>query len=739
MIDPAILEAAAKGLAMVFGKTAGETGIKLLGGAGSNLLDGAGNLTKAARELLFPISRKYVANYTERHGTLKVLGMGAPVSLDSVYTKVNFQADTIRGYQSLEDLEKVFREREKKEQEKQPGLEVANQKQYLMVLGNPGSGKTTFLRKVGLEALKGRRNGEYRHICIPVLLELRKFRSGKIDLIKAIASEFQNCGLPEYQECTEELLKKGRLLILLDGLDEVASDRLNQMTTQIRDLLDRYSDNRFIASCRIAAYRNFDNFRRFTDVAIADFDDRQIKTFITKWFESHSQPEWGQQCWEKLNNRDHEATKELTRTPLLLTLICILFKKRGEFPNKRATVYNEALWTLLSEWDASKEIVRSAPYQGMDTKCKEIMLAEIAHDNFVVDNLFFQQSEITQQIESILGKMLPDEKFIDGRAVLRAIEEQHGVLISRSDDIYSFSHLTLQEFLTAKHIVDNNIDLEELINQHLYDSRWREVFLILVGLRRADNLLLAMEKKVINSLVNTPKLKNLLVWIEQITDTSPGYFKPVSKRAISLANALALDYVSVLAYTNEDAYAFDNTINSAYSLDNSLDSTLAYAFNNAYALGNALDTAFDFANANVFVFSNTYLLDNDRVVQEFIDYTRWSEKFQIYRNVNYSQLITTLEKLKQQIPNKKESKQVHQAFSQQIIQAWLKAFHLSPKIFDLSSFEIRALDNYLNTNRLMLECKNAAVWSLQETWSEIESRMLLPISKKKGWLQSIFN
>ena len=66
-------------------------------------------------------------------------------------------------------------------------LEVANQEQYLMVLGNPGTGKTTFLRKVGLETLKGKGNGEYQHTCIPVLLELRKFRSGEINLVQAIA------------------------------------------------------------------------------------------------------------------------------------------------------------------------------------------------------------------------------------------------------------------------------------------------------------------------------------------------------------------------------------------------------------------------------------------------------------------------------------------------------------------------------------------------------------------------
>ncbi len=529
MSNPAIQEAAVKGLATVFGKVVGEKGIKLLADGGSLLLDGSGQLTKAARDFLFPVFRRYVTNYNDRHGVLKVLGMGRSVSLDSVYTQVNFRPETILFYQSIDDEEKVFRQRELRDEQKRLGLDMARENQYLMVLGGPGTGKSTFLRKVGLEALKQDKGG-YKIDCIPVLLELRKFnQQAKVDLVKEIAFEFQNCGLPEYQDCVETLLEKGKLLILLDGLDEVPSERLPQITTSIRNLLDLYTRNRFIASCRIAAYRNFDNFQRFTDVVIADFDDNQVEAFIDKWFESHSQPEWGKQCWEKLNGGEHQATKELTRTPLLLTLICILFRKRGEFPNKRATVYNEALWTLLSEWDASREIVRSSPYEGMDTKCKEILLAEVAYDNFVEDNLFFQELEITLEIERILGEML-EEKLISGRDVLRAIEEQHGVLVSRGDNIYSFSHLTLQEFLTAKHIVYNDIDIQGLVNQHLCDARWREVFLILAGLKKADSLIQMMAEKI-DSLIDSPKLKDLLVWVEWVSNPASGEIKSVGTSA----------------------------------------------------------------------------------------------------------------------------------------------------------------------------------------------------------------
>jgi hypothetical protein len=67
------------------------------------------------------------------------------------------------------------------------------------------------------------------------------------------------------------------------------------------------------------------------------------------------------------------------------------------------------------------------------------------------------QGEISNQIGQILREMLTDEQRINGRNVLRAIEEQHGILVNRHEDIYSFSHLTLQEFLTAKHINANAI------------------------------------------------------------------------------------------------------------------------------------------------------------------------------------------------------------------------------------------------------------------------------------------
>ena len=389
-----IVEALTKGIATAVGKTFSEKTLKLLGFSGGKIFDEANNLTEQAKHFFFGISKKYIENYVKRHGTMKVLGMGEAIRLESIYTKVNFRPQTISNYGSIADIEQIFRQRECEDQEKRLALDVAKEKQYLMVLGHPGSGKTTFLRKVGLEALKGKK-GEYNrnHLCIPVFLELRDkelLDNGKVNLLKAIADEFNNCGLPEYEKCTEELLQQGKLLIILDGLDEVPSEHLSAMTREIRNLLDKYSDNRFIASCRIAAYRNFDSFRRFCDVSIADFDDQQVEIFIQKWFESHDQVEWGQKCWQDLSNDSYKGTKELTKTPLLLTLICILYRKTGQFPLNRTSLYEKTLRVLLEEWDASKQIARTRVYESLDTKRKELLLAQVAYDNFVDDQYLRQ-------------------------------------------------------------------------------------------------------------------------------------------------------------------------------------------------------------------------------------------------------------------------------------------------------------------------------------------------------------
>ncbi|NEQ24479.1 MAG: histidine kinase, partial [Microcoleus sp. SIO2G3] len=433
------------------------------------------------------------------------------------------------------------------------------------------------------------------------------------------------------------------------------------------------------------------NFRRFTDVAMADFDDAQIENFITNWF--RSEPQTGQDCWQKLNNEENKAAKELTQSPLLLTLVCLLYQSSRKFPINRATLYEKALRVLLEEWAAFKEVKTHQEdlYKGLDTKRKEMMLSEIAHHAFQADRLFLPRREITNQIEQLLKEMLPDEKFIDGTAVLKSIEVQHGVLVERAEGIYSFSHLTLQEYLTAQYI-DDHRQIETLVTEHLTDRRWQEVFLLVAGLMRggADDLLLLMEKEA-QKYINTPKLQALLRWAEQVTAGSESDLKPVAKRAIANANA------NTIAYAN--AYAIADV--------------LAYAI--AYTIANANAVAIAYANADA----------NAETIADVITYTRELEELKVFKGINFTVLIARMEALKAKVPDDKQPEVVHRAFAEQILQTLLQAFRLNPELVNLSEEEAEAWKNYLYANYLMMQCKEAAVRVSPKTWAEIEERMLL--------------
>ncbi|WP_293336190.1 NACHT domain-containing NTPase [Microcoleus sp. CAWBG58] len=693
------------GIALPIFQSVFETGGKFLGLMGKKLDD-------KTKELIYTASKEYGKRYSNRHGILKALGMREAVPLESVYTAVQFlDEQQIRSFESVQNLEEAYRQANKRgfqqqDCQKQEGLKIANQKQYLMVLGQPGAGKSTFLRKTGLEALKGKKGG-FKHNCIPVFIELKSFISSQIDIEKLIVEEFRICGFPSSEQFIAKALEQGKLLILLDGLDEVPTVNTNEVISKIQNFVDRYDKSRFMVSCRTAAYRN--NFQRFTDVKLADFDDSQIEQFIGNWFQSEVDKQAGtaQKCWELLQKPEYAAAKELAHTPLLLTFLCLNYDRSQNFPNNRSVLYKKALRILLEEWAAEKRILRDEIYQGLSTELEESLLSEIAYTGFETDKLFFSQREVVEEIKTFLATNLNVPKHLDGEAVLNAIAVQQGILVERAEDVYSFSHLTLQEYLTAQYIADNNL-IEQLVTCHLSDERWREVFLLVAGLVRskngADDLLLLMEKEA-KKYINTPKLRGLLQWADEVTKDSEGDFKPVGKRAGAIANAVAYAIANVItnAYAYAIANANANAIANAYAIAIAFPIPLPFLFPTFSAIANANANA----NANA------------------IELAQELKKIQIFKEVNWTQLITKLEELQKQLPDASQPKQIHLAFLDRFLDTWCHGLHLNPEIVKLSEEEAEALRDYLSANYFIIQCKAAAVRISAKTWEEIESRMLV--------------
>jgi hypothetical protein len=644
--------------------------------------------------------REYTQRYWDRHGMIKVLKMSKPMDLESIYVNVKCLGNLVRDYYD-ENLENKYRESKQRrfnfrDDGKKDGLLLANQEQYLMVLGDPGIGKSTFLRKVGLEALKGNK-GSYQHSLTPVLLELKNFKENEINIQALIEEEFKICGFPNVEKNISNKLEKGELLILLDGLDEVPTANVNNVIEKIKDFVDRHYKNRFILSCRTAARTHL---QRFTDIEIVEFDDQQIQSFIEHWFSSEldRKNETAKNCWELLQKEEYKSAKELAHTPLLLTFLCLVYDENQSFPTNRSRLYQDALRILLEKWSAEKRLPnRGLVYENLSIEQEEILLSEIAYQNFVADKLFLEKREIVKQIKDHLKQNLNAPQHLDGEKVLKTIEIEQGILVERARDIYSFSHLTLQEYLTAQYIYDNDL-IEQTVKNHITETRWQEVFLLVAGLMRgkADKLLLAMEKEAHNYL-KTPlgqKLVPILQWADEMTkDSVDSPIKPVGRRASAYWLFLATANVTANATANA------NFIVTAPEI--------AYAY--------APEIAYDISR----------ILFTPKLIDEYVQLVNLFAQYRIVSRVNFFQLIADLEALKQIIPDDKATKKERREFADQFLKMWSTAFNLTPQLPNLSTEEIREIDeHYFYINRRILDCRKVAVNISPTVWQEIEERML---------------
>jgi len=190
---------------------------------------------------------------------------------------------------------------------------------------------------------------------------------------------------------------------------------------------------------------------------------------------------------------------------LLLTLLCLAYEETGKFPQRKSELYKEALEALLVTWDSGKRITRDIIYRDLSLTRKRQMFALIAAETFERKWIYFPQEYLENKIIEYLShlptserKWLPDE--LDGQAILRGIVSQHGIFVERAHLIFSFSHLTFQEFFTANYFIDNAAfgTIERLFKNYLLDDQWREVILLVASLLdNPDNFFLTFRQSIV--------------------------------------------------------------------------------------------------------------------------------------------------------------------------------------------------------------------------------------------------
>jgi len=413
-------------------------------------------------------------------------------------------------------------------------LEQLDRQQRLVLQGDPGSGKSTFVNFVALclagEALKDEQ-ANLRHLTAPLPDEKgedgkkrQPWRHGALLPVPVLLRDFAATGLPERGEATAETLwtfiaqelksacqaecvewlrrelrERGGLL-LLDGLDEVleAERRRKQVKRAVEAFAQSFGNCRILVTSRTYAYQNQGwRLQGFAEATLAPFSDGQIRRFVARWYELTADlgrlPKPDAAGRAELLKRaifNRPTLHELAQRPLLLTLMASLHAWRsGDLPEKREALYAETVDLLLNRWE-QRLIQREAQgqYRLIQPSLAEYLKTDKDQVRTVLEALAFEAHRAQPELagtadiaeKDLVYRLfdLRNDPDANPKRLVEYLRDRAGLLYPRGIGVYTFPHRSFQEYLAACHLTDE--DYPEQIADLTRDepNRWREVALL---------------------------------------------------------------------------------------------------------------------------------------------------------------------------------------------------------------------------------------------------------------------
>ncbi|WP_199312964.1 NACHT domain-containing protein [Microcoleus sp. FACHB-672] len=399
------------------------------------------------------------------------------------------------------------------------------------------------------------------------------------------------------------------------------------------------------------------------------------------------------------------------------------FEDSGDFPNDRAELYKRATHTLLRKWDTKRGIKRDQVYKNLPSNRKEDLLSQVALITFERKDYFFKQRDaeryITDYIRNLQdAKTDPEALQLDSEVVLKSIESQHGLLVERARGIYSFSHLTFQEYFAARKIVSScnpdSLDDKSLqgLASHITEHRWREVFLLTLGmLPNAESLLLLMKQQVDTILADDEKLQRFLMWVNQKSLVVDKCYDQTAVRVFYLC----LEYVY-----NFNIFSADNFIELAdyFGVQN---------FNNNY-YG---------TDDNRFIDHNCYELLFYENISNFSPNSALADSIEFILDDDIEpQLKQSLRELRDELADPNQDQEKFQEWWQSNRQTWIDKvrkimieYRNIGHDWQLKLEDFKLLDQYYDANLLLVKCLNSDCVVSPEVRQEIDDTLLLPIAE----------
>jgi formylglycine-generating enzyme required for sulfatase activity len=482
------------------------------------------------------LRRGYLAYLLEKVGHLFLSGVDPRVASDA---EARLELSAV--YTALLTLTTEERDRlqgarghpGEREPRRLSALELLDRCQHLVLLGGPGSGKSTFVRFAALclagEAL-GREDANLRLLTsplpqdeperreeakpepqpwshgtlLPVSVVLRDFAARGLPpagrkatakhLCDFVAAELDAARLKDYVPHLENELREVGGLLLLDGLDEVpeANRRREQIRQVVTGTAEAFPRCRIVVTSRTYAYQQQAwRLPGYEEAVLAPFGGGQIRHFVDRWYAHigalrgmHANDSQRRAQLLKGAIQASPRLRELAERPLLLTLMASLHAWRGGgLPEKREELYADMVDLLLDWWEGAK-----ATEDLRQPSLSEWLKVDRDQVRMLLNRLAYRAHERQPDIEGtadiaegelLSGLMrLSQNPEVNPARLVEYLSQRAGLLLPRGVEVYTYPHRTFQEYLAACHLTDH--DYPDLVAglARGKPERWWEVVLL---------------------------------------------------------------------------------------------------------------------------------------------------------------------------------------------------------------------------------------------------------------------
>lgn len=358
-----------------------------------------------------------------------------------------------------------------------------------VILGNPGGGKSTFAAKVCYDLASGYedRRCSGRQLT-PFVIVLRDYGSARrsrpisfVDFMAEVSNGDYN--IPAPFGAFEYLLASGRMLVIFDGLDELLDNEARlAIAKAVESFATRYSSTPILVTSRSVGYEQAPLDNRFEVYEIGAFDDDQVKDYVQRWFSVEAQqPHRIAKSLASAFLAESTTVGDLRSNPLMLALMCNIYRGQGYIPKNRPDVYEKCATMLFERWDKSRGLKHQLAFESsIDAGMKHL-----AHWIYTTPDLQsgVAESALIDRATSYFRERRYEEEDEARSAAKEFIEFCSGRawvftdtgLTSRGERLFQFTHRTFLEYFTAAHLVRTYQTTRQLYKElepHISHREW---------------------------------------------------------------------------------------------------------------------------------------------------------------------------------------------------------------------------------------------------------------------------